>query len=145
MSVETEIQNALTQPHRLYIINGILDITENIVLPRYKVNLIDKFDEWVDNNKITHRDIFAKKVEGNFELLFHTKEEYFRFMAVTKESKKSNGSYDCSVYCNNIMEVITCEMYMDFEVINVVPYIGLTKDYEKLSVDVSQRGNQYVP
>ncbi len=145
MSVETEIQNALTQPHRLFIINGVLDITENIIVPSYRVNLNDKYDEWKDNNKYTHRDITAKKIEGKFELLFNTEEEYFRFMAVTKESKKSNGSYDCSVYCNNTMEVITCEMYIDFEPINIVPYIGLKKDYEKLTVTVEQRGNQYVP
>lgn len=142
--VESAVSEALTTPLPLYIIAGVLDITSFISVPSYKVNLLDRYEEWTDSNKIVHRDLVAKKIEGTFDLFFSNPEDFYRFMATVKEYKKQNTSIDCTVYCVNAMEAITCEMYMDFEPSDTIPYIGLSKDYEKLTVTVLQRGNQYI-
>ena len=138
------VQQALTEPHSLFIINTILDITENISVPSYKVNLLDGYDEWTDSNKITHRDITHKKVEGTFDMIFLTQESFLSFLAALKLYKKQNGSYDCSVYCVNHMGVINGEMFIDVEPADILPYLGEYKEYEKLTVTVKQRGNQYI-
>ncbi|MDT3387060.1 MAG: hypothetical protein LIR46_04760, partial [Bacteroidota bacterium] len=101
------------------------------------------YEEWVDCNKVTHRDTHSRKAQGSFNLRFPTLEEYQTFMVVMKDYKKQNGSYDCSVFCNNYLTTINVEMFIDFEPANVMPYIG-AKDYDSIDVTVQQRGNQYV-
>lgn len=143
MSIASDVQTAMTTPQRLFIVGGVLDLTEHITVPSYKVNLLDGYEEWTDNNKVTHRDIVAQKAQGTFSLRFEALEEYLTFIATMKELKKSNGSYDCSVYCNNTLEAYNIEMFVDFDPANVMPFIG-SKDYEAIEITVTQRGNQYI-
>ena len=144
-TLQPYIDAALTTPHRLFIIAGDLDLTENISVPSYKVNLVDKYDEWTDNNKVDHHDIHSRKIEGTFDLVFHAPEEYFALMAALKVHKNSRGAYDCSVYCNNDMAVYTVEMFIETEPADIVPFLGQYKEYEKLTVNVKQRTNLYIP
>ena len=141
--VQEELQAALVTSQRLFIVSGVEDLTEYITVPSYKVNLLEGYDEWTDNNKTTHRDINSLKVQGSFSVKFETLEEYQTFMLVMKNYKKSNGSYDCTVYCNNTLETVTVEMFIDFEPANIMPYIG-SKDYDPIEITVTQRGNQYI-
>lgn len=141
----TAMTNALdalnTSP--LFILNGTMDITSLIVVPSYRVNLEDVYEEWTDSNKLTHRDITAKKAKGNFEITFQNVDQYQAFMMHLRNNKKQNGSYDCSVYLNNMLEAINTEMYIDFAPENVMPIIGV-KEYKHIEVTVEQRGNQYI-
>lgn len=143
MSIASDVQTAMTTPLPLFIVAGTLDLTNHITVPSYKVNLQDVYEEWTDNNKTTHRDIVAKKVQGSFSVHFETLEEYLTFIATLKESKKQNGSYDCSVYCQNMLEAYNIEMFIDYDPPNVMPYVGV-KDYDAIEIEVMQRGNQYV-
>ena len=142
-SIESQVSSALATSQRLFIVAGVMDLTNYIEVPSYKVNLIDGYEEWVDCNKVTHRDTHSRKAQGTFNLRFPTLEEYQTFMVVMKDYKKQNGSYDCSVFCNNYLATINVEMFIDFEPANVMPYIG-AKDYDSIDVTVQQRGNQYV-
>ena len=144
MSIAQDVQNALTVPHRLFIINGTLDLTENISVPSYKVNAVYGYEEWTDMNKTIHRDTNSKKVEGTFDMVFQSPEEFLTFLATMKEYRQSNGSYYCSAYCVNDMSVVNADMYVDFEPSDILPYLGEYKEYEKLTVTVKQRGNSYI-
>lgn len=141
--VQEELQSTLATSQRLFIIAGVLDLTEHITVPSYKVNLVDGYDEWTDNNKTTHRDITSQKAQGSFSVHFETLEEFQTFVLVLKNYKKQNGSYDCTVFCNNTLTTITVEMFIDCELTNVMPYIG-AKDYDAIDITVTQRGNQYI-
>lgn len=127
----------------LFIVNGTMDLTNLIVVPSYNVNLQDGYEEWIDNNKVTHRDILSKKAMGTFSVKFETIDQYQAFMLYMANNKKQNGSYDCSVYLNNMLTAINTEMYIDFEAPDIMPFIGI-KDCEPIEVTVEQRGNQYI-
>ena len=142
-SVETQLQRAMTTSQRLFIVAGVMDLTEYITVPSYKVNLIDGYDEWTDNNKVTHRDIVSRKAQGSFSVKFETLEEFQSFILVMKNYKKQNGAYDCTVFCNNALTTINTEMFIDFDAANIMPYIG-AKDYDAIELTVSQRTNQYI-
>ena len=142
-SIAQQLNTALNNPSPLFIIAGVLDLTNFIEVPTYKVNLRDGYEEWTDMNKTDHHDINARKAQGTFSVKFETLEQFQTFMIVMKDYKKQNGSYDCSVYCTNILSAINVEMYIDFDPPNVMPYIG-SKDYDSIEITVSQRGNQYV-
>lgn len=141
-SIESQLQDAQT-PQRLFIVAGVMDLTNYIVAPSYQVNLADGYEEWTDNNKVTHRDIVARKAKGSFDIRFQTIEEYQTFMIVMKDYKKQNGSYDCTVYCNNLLSAYTTEMYIDFDAADVMPFIG-AKDYDPINITVEERANQYI-
>ena len=64
-------------------------------------------------------------------------------MIVMKDYKKQNGSYDCTVYCNNLLSAYTTEMYIDFDAADVMPFIG-AKDYDPINITVEERANQYI-
>lgn len=136
--------NGLPTSSPLFIVNGTMDLTNFIVVPSYQVNLLDGYEEWTDNNKVTHRDIISKKASGSFSLKFENLDQYQAFLLYMANNKKQNGSYDCTVYFNNTLSSETIEMFIDFEPANVMPYVGV-KDYDAIEVTVEQRGNQYVP
>ena len=143
-SLAEQLETALTTSQRLFIVNQTMDLTNYIVVPSYKVNLIDGYEEWTDNNKVTHRDIVSQKAQGSFSLQFPTLEEYQAFIIEMKDNKKSNGSYDCTVFCNNTLSCLSAvEMFIDFDPPNIMPYIG-AKTVDDIEVTVTQRGNQYV-
>lgn len=135
--------NALPASSPLFIVNGTMDLTTLIEVPSYQVNLEDGYEEWTDNNQVTHRDILAKKAKGSFNVRFESVDQYQAFMMYLKNNKKQNGSYDCSVYLNNMLETINTEMFIDFAPENFMPYIGV-KEYDSIEVTVEQRGNQYI-
>lgn len=142
--IKAQVNAAMATGQRLFIVAGVADLTEYIEVPSYQVNLQDGYEEWTDNNKITHRDIVAQKAKGSFNLKFDRLQDYQAFIVVMKTYKKQNGAYDCTVYCNNTLSCINVEMFVDFELANVMPFIG-AKSYDSISVSVEQRGNQYVP
>ena len=117
--------NALDQLEAvpLFIVNGTMDLTNLIVVPSYQVNLMDGYEEWTDNNQVTHRDIVSQKAKGSFSVKFETVDQYQAFMTYLKNNKKSNGSWDCTVYLNNRLSSITVEMFIDFEAPNIMPFI----------------------
>ena len=127
----------------LFIVAGVMDLTNFIVVPSYQVNLQDVYEEWDDNNLVHHRDLKALKCKGSFQIKFETLEQFQAFMIVMKECKKSNRSYDCTVYCTNMLEPYTTEMFIDFDPPNVMPFIG-AKDYDPIDITVEERANQYV-
>jgi hypothetical protein len=142
-SIAQQINTALNNPLPLFIIAGVLDLTQAIEVPTYRVNMKDGYDEWTDMNKVDHHDINKQKAEGTFSVKFQTLEEFQTFLIVMKDYKKSNGAYDCSVYCTNLLTTINAEMYIDFDPPNVMPYIGY-KDYDSIEITVNQRTNQYI-
>lgn len=144
MSVASDVQNALTEPHSLFIVDGVLDLTGNISVPSYKVNALYGYDEWTDMNKTIHRDANSKRAEGTFDMVFQSPEEFLTFLATMKEYRRSNLTHYCSVYCVNDMEVINAEMYVDYDPSDILPYLGQYKEYEKLTVTIKQRGSTYV-
>lgn len=141
-SIASQLQDAQT-PQRLFIVAGVMDLTNYIVVPSYQVNLQDGYEEWTDNNKVTHRDIVAKKAKGSFSVKFETVDEYMTFMIVMKDYKKQNGAYDCTVYCNNMLTTYNVEMFVDFDAADVMPFIG-NKEYDAIEITVEQRSNQYI-
>lgn len=142
-SIAEQLSETLITSQRLFIVAGVMDLTNYIVVPSYQVNLLDGYEEWTDNNKVTHRDTVSQKAKGSFQLKFETLEQFQTFMIVMKDYKKQNGSYDCTVFCNNRLSTYNIEMFIDFEAANVMPFIG-AKDYDPIDVTVEQRSNQYV-
>ena len=142
-SVVEQLANTLSTTYPLFVVAGVMDLTNFIVVPSYQVNLQDVYEEWDDNNKVHHRDLVALKCKGSFQVKFETLEQFQTFMIVMKDYKKQNRAYDCTVYCTNMLSPYNTEMFIDFDPPNVMPYVG-AKDYDPIDITVEERANQFV-
>lgn len=119
---------------------GEIDYTSHIVAPTYSVDLKPLYDEWVDANRITHREVVRKRIEGKFTMKFYSISEYNEFLENLHDSETLGGYVICSLYAN-----CTRTMYEDVEVFfeldlpNEEPFISSGGEYEGFEVTVVER------
>lgn len=119
---------------------GEIDYTSHIVAPTYSVDLKPLYDEWVDANRITHREVVRKRIEGKFTMKFYNISEYNEFLENLHDSETLGGYVICSLYAN-----CTRTMYEDVEVFfeldlpNEEPFISSGGEYEGFEVTVVER------
>lgn len=113
-----------------------LDLTKFIPFPKYKINLIENYEEWIDSNKTRHRRLTDTKVEGEFTLNFHKPSDYFDFVSFYQANKDSvTGAIQAEVFCVNTNTTKTVYGFLDFEPQNELPLMmkgdGFTVTFEE--------------
>lgn len=121
----------------MFIIAGH-DYTNNLVVPDYKVNEEDVYEEWDDGNNITHRDVFRQRVSGSFVMFFASQIEFDDFFKVLNDNKQKGGYVPASLYVTNKNELHSGNYYFSAKPANTKPLYGM-KEYEGFVVDVSER------
>lgn len=118
---------------------GETNFTSFITVPSYKVNKNDVYMSWTDANHKQHRFLTRRQVSGSFSMLFDSVTDYNLFLS-TIESKKNREGYipNCRVYCNNTNTVENVDLFIDFEVADILPVIG-TSDNESFEVTITER------
>lgn len=106
---------------------GDVDFTKCIRMGTYKVNSKDVYNEWVDGNYKTHRDIVRSKVKGTFSLYFTDASKEEEFFDILNSITGTGGQTPVSVYVNNHHEVRDVEVFIDIDPSNEKPYMGLNK------------------
>lgn len=122
---------------RLFSING-KDLTHYITVPSYIMNSKDVYNEWVDANGLTHRDVYRTKVSGKFTMLFTDHDEYFDFLKLINEHKGTGGYVPVSLYVNNLNTIVNTDVYIEMEPANTLPYFGINK-YDGFEVSIVER------
>ena len=84
----------------LFTINTT-DLTAYEDKTKHKVNREDLFEEWVDGNWITHREISRTRVSGSVELTFARETDFSNFMSLLTTARNANGYYPITVWCSN--------------------------------------------
>lgn len=117
----------------------MLDITEHIVVPSYKVNKKPQFVEWNDGDHIMHRDIQRYYLEGTFTLFFNDQTDYISFLDFYNGAV-TDGYINAYVYSNNDHTVHLTQVYMDFyeELAEEMPFMGV-KEIDGIEVTIRER------
>lgn len=115
------------------------DFTNLITVPSYQVNKNDVYKSWTDANHVEHRYRTRTKVSGSFTLFFPTVEDY-RLFQNTINSQKVLAGYvpNCQIYCNNIDQIETVDLFIDFSFPDILPVIGSNKN-EECQVTITER------
>ena len=105
---------------QLFEVNGV-DLTKHITVPSYVMNRKDVYKEWEDADHITHRNIFRSRIEGKFTLKFREKDVYYNFLELIKNNKTAEGYIPVLLYVNNLHEVVSANVFLEFSPANTVP------------------------
>lgn len=95
----------------LFSING-KDYTNNILNDSFEVLDEEIFNEWVDGNHTTHRDLLRSKASGTFKMMFRRLEEYEEFINRLHDSKTRGGYVVAVVHCNNTNDSKNCNLFI---------------------------------
>ena len=118
-----------------------LNLTSRITVPSYEVNNLPVYEEWKDGNRIERRDIIRYQISGSFTLMFFNKNQYLDFIStynMAKDDERFDGTVEANVYINNEDRVVRTRVYMDFEISNQLPIIGM-EDADGIEVTIKER------
>lgn len=129
--------------HRLVIFhgkNGIdLDITENILVPTYKVSKNKAYESWTDSNYTTHKYLLVSKAIGTFTVKFFEVDDYLNFNKFINENTDENdGAIDATVYYNNLNTVERIRIFVGYELADILPLIN-RRQYDGIEVSIQER------
>ena len=118
---------------------GDNDYSSKVLVDTYNVNRIDIYTEWEDANGTIHRDIYRKKIQGEFDMLISNMTEYAAFIANLSSRKQNGGYVPCYVCVNNEnMENVYAELFIDYTPIKTMNN-NYTKGYLSFTVRVEER------
>ena len=118
---------------------GDNDYSAKVLMDTYNVNRIDIYTEWEDANGTTHRDVYRKKIQGEFDMLISNVAEYSAFIADVQNNTTNGGYVTCKVCVNNYnQENVQADMFIDYTPIKTLNN-NYTKGYLSFTVRVEER------
>ena len=118
---------------------GDNDYSAKVLMDTYNVNRIDIYTEWEDANGTTHRDVYRKKIQGEFDMLISNVAEYSAFIADVQNNTTNGGYVTCKVCVNNYnQENVQADMFIDYTPIKTMNN-DYTKGYLSFTVRVEER------
>lgn len=127
---------------RMFIIHGdnnfTLDLTQNIVVPTYKVSRQPVYEEWQDSNWTTHRDVVKKAAEGTFTLKFMDVLDYEAFENAIESYTETDGSINVDLYLNKTRELVNTNVFIEYDPVDNLPFYGV-KDYDGIEITIKER------
>lgn len=115
------------------------DYSSKVVMDTYNVNRIDVFTEWEDANGTKHRDVYRRKIQGDFEMLISNMSEYAAFIQDIRNNRTNGGYVKCKVAVNNYnLEDVEADLFIDYEPVRT-RMNNYTKGYLSFTVRVEER------
>lgn len=117
---------------------GDNDYSGKVIVDTYNVNRIDVYTEWEDANGTTHRDVYRKRIEGEFDMQIANVNEYQAFISDVQAHTVS-GYVPCLVCVNNYNEEnVQASLFIDYAPIKTMNS-NYTKGYLTFTVRVKER------
>ena len=118
---------------------GDNDYSAKVLMDTYNVNRIDIYTEWEDANGTNHRDVYRKRIQGEFDMLISSVSEYSAFIADVQNNTTNGGYVTCKVCVNNYnQENVQADMFIDYTPIKTMNN-NYTKGYLSFTVRVEER------
>lgn len=118
---------------------GDNDYSAKVVMDTYNVNQIDIYTEWEDANGRTHRNVYRKRIQGEFDMLISNIGEYAAFIADIQSNTANGGYVTCEVCVNNLnQENVQADLFIDYAPIRTMQN-NYTKGYLSFQVRIEER------
>ena len=118
---------------------GNNDYSDKVLMDTYNVNMIDIYTEWEDANGTKHRDIYRRKIQGEFDMLISNQYEYTAFINNLHNSTTNGGYVPCHLSVNNYnVENVQANLFIDYAPIRTRNN-DYTKSYLSFKVTVEER------
>ena len=118
---------------------GDNDYSDKVVVDTYNVNKVDIYTQWEDANGRTHRDVYRKKIQGDFDMYISKISEYQAFIMDVQNNTANGGYVPCKVCVNNQNEEnVQADLFIDYSPIKTMQN-NYTKGYLTFNVTVEER------
>lgn len=118
---------------------GENDYSGKVLVDTYNVNRIDIYTEWDDANGTTHRNVYRKRIEGEFEMKISRISEYQAFITDVQSHTTNGGYVPCEVCVNNYNEEnVQADLFIDYAPIKTMQP-NYTKGYLSFNVTIKER------
>lgn len=115
------------------------DYSDKVLMDTYNVNRIDVYTEWEDANGTTHRDIYRKKIQGEFDMQIAKMSDYTAFVSDIQNNTTNGGFVPCRVCVNNYDEEnVLANLFIDYTPIKTMNN-NFTKGYMSFTVRIEER------
>lgn len=99
-------------PLTLLSIGGV-DLTEYIDIQNYEVNRSPVYEEWVDGNHVTRRDVIRYRISGNFNIGFKSAAEVTSFLSILSSNVQAGNYYPAQVFSNDDNTLHQANIFID--------------------------------
>lgn len=113
------------------------DLSPYIITPSYEMNKEDVYNEWVDGNGITHRNVYRTRITGEFSVKFWNRSAYASFLTALG-GVKTSGYYPMTVYINNTQTTEAANLFVEFGPALTAQYTA-GNEYERFRIRVEER------
>lgn len=103
------------------------DYSSNIIMPTWKVNAKDIYEEKTNANKKFIRTVTRTRIMGNFTVAFNDTSTYAQFVSDLWNCKGSNGEVPCKLWVNNMLSNVSTNAYFTYESQNQIPQTELNR------------------
>lgn len=117
---------------------GDNDYSDKVLMDTYNINQIDIYTEWDDANGRTHRDVYRKRIQGDFEMLISKMSEYNAFIQDVRSHMTNGGFVPVKLAVNNIdVENVNVDAFIDYTPIRTMQN-NYTKGYLSFTVRIDE-------
>lgn len=117
---------------------GANDYSAKIIMDTFEVNKIPIYTQWEDANGITHRDVYRKKVQGQFDMEIRNLSEYQAFINDVENNMTRDNYLPCTIAVNNTNEVVSANIFLEYSPIQSRNN-NYTKSYLSFTVTIEER------
>lgn len=118
---------------------GDKNYSDKVLMDTYDMNQIDIFTSWEDANGITHRDVYRKKIKGQFDMKISKLSEYQEFLNDVQNYRNVDNFVSCVLAVNNLdAENIQAECFIEYTPIRTRNN-NYTKGYLSFTVKLEER------
>jgi len=118
---------------------GNNDYSGKVIVDTYNVNRIAVYTEWEDANGTKHRDVYRKRIQGDFEMQISKISEYQAFIADVQANTTNGGYVPCYVCVNNEnQENVSADLFIDYAPIKTMQN-NYTKGFLSFTVTIEER------
>lgn len=118
---------------------GANDYSAKIMVDTFQVNQTNVYTEWQDANGLYHRDIYRKRIMGQFDMQISKLTEYQDFIDDVLANMQNGGFVPCKIAVNNLnQENIDADLFISYTPV-ASRNNNYTKGYSKFTVTVEER------
>ena len=120
----------------VFKVNNV-DFSAHVLAGTYDISDVPVYTEWTDANGRDHREVYRKRLQGNFDMYFKTVTDFEQFNSAYKTAKQTSGLTRINIMNNSTNQVEAKDVYLSF-----APIRNRRDDwedyYEQFTVDVKE-------
>lgn len=120
----------------VFMVNDI-DFSANVLAGSYNIGDVPMYTSWNDANGREHREVYRKRLQGSFDMIFKTVDDFEVFNQAYKSIRADSGLVRVTIMNNSNNTLEQKDVYLEFSPIRN-RHDNWTDYYERFTVSVKE-------